>query len=382
MMSFLWVWRRAARASHEGPCLKVETRGTRVSLSGSSGSGEVSGLGVLRLRVSQRARDASLRMTVLFDGMTGVFGGWDRKTVELRSMPTHRERPGRDEWGTRPILAAMMLSRRWDARTGSTRWPAGGGFTSHVSESRHGAPTVLVAVLASMLVAGVGVAGAQSAAGTSLRKKLIPSNTNVAASSLGSYLERVKADNQSIQPTAGAIWTDSGRLTRLNSDVRAMRPHDLIAVVVQESLAASTDGTVKNQRASSANSAITGLFGALKSSNALQNLLAQTSSNSLNAAGASATNSSLTTTFGGQVIDVLPNGMLVIEAARQVEFSQQTQTIVLRGLVRPEDISQQNEVLSTAISSLELEVKGKGIVNDYTRRQNPLVRFIQSILVF
>ncbi len=74
------------------------------------------------------------------------------------------------------------------------------------------------------------------------------------------------------------------------------------------------------------------------------------------------------------MIEVLPNGMLVIEAARQVEFSQQTQTIVLRGLVRPEDISQQNQVLSTAISSLELEVRGKGIINDYTHRQNPLVR--------
>jgi flagellar L-ring protein precursor FlgH len=39
-------------------------------------------------------------------------------------------------------------------------------------------------------------------------------------------------------------------------------------------------------------------------------------------------------------------------------------------------------VLSTAISSLELEVKGKGIVNDSTYRQNPLVRLIERILVF
>ena len=79
---------------------------------------------------------------------------------------------------------------------------------------------------------------------------------------------------------------------------------------------------------------------------------------------------------------MLPNGMLVIEAARQVEFSQQTQTIILRGLVRPEDISQQNQVLSTAISSLELEVRGKGIINDYTYRQNALVRLLQKILIF
>ena len=212
--------------------------------------------------------------------------------------------------------------------------------------------------------------------------KLTEPKPNVAAASLSSYLERVRAENSNIQPTPGSIWADSGRLTRINTDVRAMRPHDLISVVVSESLAASTDGTVKNSRASNASSSISGLIGTLHAGNALQNLINQTSSSGLNAQGTSATNSSLSTTFGGQVIEVLSNGMLVIEAARQVEFSQQTQTIVLRGLVRPEDISQQNQVLSTAISSLELEVRGKGIINDYTHRQNALVRLLQKVLVF
>ncbi len=213
-------------------------------------------------------------------------------------------------------------------------------------------------------------------------QKLIEPKPNVAAASLSSYLERVRTENSIVQATPGAIWTDTGRLTRMNTDVRAMRPHDLISVVVSENLAASTDGSVKNSRASNANSSISGLIGTLHAGNALQNLINQTSASGLNAQGASATNSSLSTTFGGQVIEVLPNGMLVIEAARQVEFSQQTQTILLRGLVRPEDISQQNQVLSTAISSLELEVRGKGIINDYTHRQNVLVRLLENILVF
>ena len=213
-------------------------------------------------------------------------------------------------------------------------------------------------------------------------QKLIEPKPNVAAASLSSYLERVRTENSIVQATPGAIWTDTGRLTRMNTDVRAMRPHDLISVVVSENLAASTDGSVKNSRASNANSSISGLIGTLHAGNALQNLINQTSASGLNAQGTSATNSSLSTTFGGQVIEVLPNGMLVIEAARQVEFSQQTQTILLRGLVRPEDISQQNQVLSTAISSLELEVRGKGIINDYTHRQNVLVRLLENILVF
>jgi flagellar L-ring protein FlgH len=213
-------------------------------------------------------------------------------------------------------------------------------------------------------------------------KRTLLSSSNVATSSLASYLARVRAETTSALPAQGAIWTDTGRLTRMTTDVRAMRPNDLISVVVEESLAATTTGKVNNSRASAANSGISGLIGTLHAGNALQNLITQSSANSLGAQGESDTASSLTTTFGGQVIDVLPNGMLVIEAARQVEFSQQTQTIILRGLVRPEDISQQNQVLSTAISSLELEVKGKGIVNDYTRRQNPLVRWLQQILVF
>ncbi len=206
--------------------------------------------------------------------------------------------------------------------------------------------------------------------------------TGTAAVSLDAYLQRVRTQASGEKAEAGSIWVESGRFTRLMTDVRAMRPHDLVSVVVSENLAAETDGTVKNSRASNATSGISGLIGTLKAGNALQNLITQNSSSGLNAQGTSATNSSLSTTLGGQVVEVLPNGMLVIEAAREVEFSQQKQTIILRGLVRPEDISQQNQILSTSISDLELQVKGKGIVNDYTHRQNALVRFIQSILVF
>ena len=267
---------------------------------------------------------------------------------------------------------------------------AGFGHSAGCGKRRVGALTMrrshmhilLLGLLVSGLLGAACQAQQQQQQKQSLRKRLLPPSTNLASTSLSAYVERVRKATSDSVPSSGAIWTETGRLTRLNTDVRAMRPNDLIQVVVSENLAASTDGTVKNQRASAAASSISSLIGALKTSNALQNLLNQSSSNSLNAQGASTTNSSLTTTFGGQVIDVLPNGMLVIEAARQVEFSQQTQTILLRGLVRPEDISQENQVTSTAISSLELEVKGKGIVNDYTRRQNPLVRLLQQILVF
>jgi flagellar L-ring protein precursor FlgH len=199
---------------------------------------------------------------------------------------------------------------------------------------------------------------------------------------LNSYIERVKAENEAEVRTPGAIWFADGRLTRLSADVKASRIHDPIAIVVSESLAASTDGTVKNSRATNASSQISALFGKLSAGNALNNLLNQNSASGLNAQGQSVTNSSLSTTVGGEVVDALPNGMLVVQSVRQVTFNQQTQVIKLRGLVRPDDINAQNQVLSTAITSLELEVVGKGIINDYTYRQNPVVRFLEKILVF
>lgn len=210
-----------------------------------------------------------------------------------------------------------------------------------------------------------------------------PSNrTTPPETALRAYVDRVRAQQAAEVKTPGSIWSPEGRLVRLGTDAKAARLHDVVSIVVTESLAASTDGQVKNARASNAFSGLTGLFGKLKPANALQNLVGMNASSGLSAQGQSSTNSSLATTFGAEVVDVLPNGMLVVQATRQITFSQQTQLIRLRGLVRPEDVSAHNEVLSTAMTDLELEVTGKGIVNDSTYRQNPLVRLLERLVVF
>jgi flagellar L-ring protein precursor FlgH len=236
------------------------------------------------------------------------------------------------------------------------------------------------------LVLSAGFALLATAPLAALDKKKIPfiptAKPTPPEEALHAYVERVRAQQAAEIKTPGSIWSPEGRLVRLGTDAKAVRLHDVVSIVVTEALVAETDGGVKNSRASSANSGLTSLFGLLKTANALQNLVGMTASSGLAAGGQSTTNSSLTTTFGGEVVDVLPNGMLVVQATRQLTFSQQTQLIKLRGLVRPEDVSSQNQVLSTAMTDLELEVTGKGIVNDSTYRQNPLVRWLERALIF
>lgn len=211
-------------------------------------------------------------------------------------------------------------------------------------------------------------------------KKVSQIKPNPASEDLAQYIAQVRKMYPG-QMNDGSIWSATGRLTSLPTDVKALNPHDLISIIISENLSASTGGTVKNSRASTALSQLSALFGAFSTSSAANNAVNQNASSSLNAQGQSVTDSSLNTTVGGEVVDVLPNGILVIEAARQLEFNQQTETIIMRGLVRPADVSPQNQVLSTSISGLQVQVIGKGIVNDSTYRANPVVRLLQRVLI-
>lgn len=211
-------------------------------------------------------------------------------------------------------------------------------------------------------------------------KKSSQIKPNPASEDLAAYIAQVRKMYPG-QMSDGSTWSATGKLTSLSTDVKALNPHDLISIVISENLSASTGGTVKNSRASTAISQLSALFGVFSSSSAANNAVNQNASSSLNAQGQSVTDSSLNTILGGEVVDVLPNGILVIEAARQLEFNQQTETIIMRGLVRPEDVNPQNQVLSTAISGLQVQVVGKGIVNDSTYRANPVVRMLQRILI-
>ena len=71
---------------------------------------------------------------------------------------------------------------------------------------------------------------------------------------LRTYIAKVRAQQAAEVRTPGSIWSAEGQLVRLGTDVKAFRIHDVVMIVVGESLTASTDGQVKNSRASNANS--------------------------------------------------------------------------------------------------------------------------------
>ncbi len=96
-------------------------------------------------------------------------------------------------------------------------------------------------------------------------KPKLPTTTKATPpeTALQAYIARVRTQHDGEVKTPGSIWMPDGMLVRLGTDAKAVRLHDVVSIVVSESLAASTDGQVKNSRASNASSSITSLFGAL-----------------------------------------------------------------------------------------------------------------------
>ena len=60
----------------------------------------------------------------------------------------------------------------------------------------------------------------------------------------------------------------------------------------------------------------------------------------------------------------MPNGNLFIRGTRQVQVNNENQFIRVEGLVRPEDISSSNIVLSTFVAEAKIELFGQGVVSD------------------
>src|ERR1700728_99406 len=135
---------------------------------------------------------------------------------------------------------------------------------------------------------------------------------------LADYLKRVSGPmSPAVAPTTpGSLWVDSGRMANMVADYKASRVGDLVTISINQNLSSTSTGNVATARNFSASSGITGLP-QLKSS-LLANLFSPSSAQALTGKGQSTSTTALTTTLTGRVVALLPGGVLVIEAERQL----------------------------------------------------------------
>ncbi len=68
------------------------------------------------------------------------------------------------------------------------------------------------------------------------------------------------------------------------------------------------------------------------------------------------------------VVDVRPNGVLVLEGHRTIRNNNETWDLSLTGLVRPQDVLDNNSILSENVADLKIHKREAGSVRDSYRR--------------
>jgi len=168
----------------------------------------------------------------------------------------------------------------------------------------------------------------------------------------------------------------------LFEDARPRYVGDILTININEKLSASSQ---KNSSVSKTGAVSTGTtninlpIGVLQGLNGMS--VGGSSSNTFDGKGSSDAANSFTGTITVTVIDVLPNGNLIVSGEKQMGTNREVEFIRFSGVVNPLTIQSGNTVSSTQVADARIELRGKGQV-DEAAVMGFLGRFFLSFLPF
>lgn len=177
--------------------------------------------------------------------------------------------------------------------------------------------------------------------------------------------------------STASLWSDISSRD-LFQDLRAYKVGDLVTVNIVETSKASKAASTQTGRESSIDAGIDNVLGwegRLKNATSFgksdvrsaydnSSMLKGSFSSSFNGTGSTTRDDSMTASITARVMDVKPNGNLLIKGSREVRVNNETQIIILSGQIRPLDISPDNTILSSYIGDARIEYIGTGAISD------------------
>ena len=189
----------------------------------------------------------------------------------------------------------------------------------------------------------------------------------------------VDLNTMEFKPEPNGSIFQTGRSVRLFEDNKAFRIGDVLSVTLMESTNASKSAetsTDKDDEIDISASAIFGSTGPTINGNlALSNSL--DGERSFSGSGDSAQSNSLSGEIAVTVVDVLPSGNLVVRGEKIIGLNQGSEFIRISGIVRPQDVSTDNIVVSSKIANSRIFYGGGGVIAESNTR-GWLSRFFDS----
>lgn len=197
----------------------------------------------------------------------------------------------------------------------------------------------------------------------------------------------VYQEAKGLRPSANSLWTDRAGLYE---NVQARRLNDLVTIKVAENISGSGTADTATKKKSSLDVGVDSIFGSPLNFG-LTNLWGNQTPfvpAASGHAGMDFTGNGNTTRAGtligtitAKVVEVLPNGNLLLQSRKEITINNEKQILIVRGMVRPEDIAMDNSVSSSKIADAEVYFVGDGVVQD-KQRPGWFVRILDNVWPF
>jgi flagellar L-ring protein FlgH len=177
----------------------------------------------------------------------------------------------------------------------------------------------------------------------------------------------------------GAIFQSAG-YRPLYETHRARMVGDIITITISEVISAKQETSTSLEKKGSVSSSITAVP-LLRVDQLAKLAAAGTSGNKFDGTGSIAASNNFTGTITATVLEVLPNGHLIISGEKQIGVAQNVDVLRFSGQVDPVSIQPGNTVLSSQVANVRIEQMGRGAKQE-TQGIGWLARFFLNISPF
>lgn len=178
----------------------------------------------------------------------------------------------------------------------------------------------------------------------------------------------------------GAIYQASGGRP-LFEDRRARYVGDTIMIKITESTSASTKSNDKLDRSNVQKASLGGAGGMLGKLLPTDFGLSTSSSSAVSGKGEAANNNAFTGSITATVIDVLPNGNLLVSGEKQLAIGHEQEFVRVSGVINPSFVDFSNSIDSSKVADARIEYKSAGQISEGLSMEW-LARFFLSVLPF
>lgn len=177
----------------------------------------------------------------------------------------------------------------------------------------------------------------------------------------------------------GAIF-QAASYRPLFEDVKARMVGDVLTIAISENTSATKAAGASGSKSGSAAFAAPTILG-IPATTTAKASISTSASTKFDEKGAETASNSFTGTIAATVIEVLPNGNLLVSGEKQIAFNKGAEFVRFSGVVNPQTITAANQVSSTQVADARFEYRSTSRV-DLAEVNSLLTRFFLSVLPF